>query len=433
MRSVIFLTPILAFLLLSEIGNSQPQPNSPATLNLNSVIREVMDNNNKAAAMRYMEKAAVDNIGPSGAWDDPMLMIGVQNMPTSFKLNEDEMTMRMLGIKQNIPYSGYKGLDSQAARARAKAAKAETRAAEISLATAAADAYLDLFYRKTALGYMQSQRELQNDIITSISAKIATNQANQAELSAAQADLWRLEAEIISNEQQTDAAFNSLYALMGKERPQILPELAAPEIKPPTVIDTWLDLAKSNYPALHQAQNQTESYRYSAASARRMRWPMLGLSASYGFRSGSSTDAMTGEVMKWDDMISLQADISLPIFSGRQQGKMASSMDAMRRSSESEADQIWRDARAELTTLYSKSQRLSRTLSLYSDRIIPADNDALSGAFAGFTANTLPYTSLLTYAMNIYRDRMNANQIEYQLAQTLIEAGRYTMNTDNYK
>ena len=79
------------------------------------------------------------------------------------------------------------------------------------------------------------------------------------------------------------------------------------------------------------------------------------------------------------------------------------------------------------------SLRLSQNLKLYNERIIPADEDAYSSAFAGFTANRVPLSSLLSTAINIYRDRLTANQIEYQLSQTLVDAGRFTINPDTLK
>jgi hypothetical protein len=83
--------------------------------------------------------------------------------------------------------------------------------------------------------------------------------------------------------------------------------------------------------------------------------------------------------------------------------------------------------------LYSKSQRLGQSLNLYRERIIPSDEDAYNSAFAGFTANRIPLSNLISIAINIYRDRLNANQVEYQLSQALVDAGRYTINPDDWK
>jgi outer membrane protein TolC len=401
---------------------------------MDAVVRAVLHHNDRVAAARYMEKAAIDKIGPAGAWDDPMLMLGVSNLPTSLDFAEEDMTMKMIGLSQKIPYAGQKGLDAKAARSQAVAAGAETNQAELELATAGRNAFINLYYRQKALDLISGQRELQKNIIASVIAKLSTDQANQSDVSAAQANLWRLEADILSNQQEIDAAYNELYALMGEEAPQSLPQLNEPDFgNTPESVDKWLESVKENYPPLKKAKSQAVSAGYSAAAAGRMRWPMLELLASYGIRENGPYDPMSGDVMKRKNMINFQANISLPFFSGRQQGKMAASMKAMQLGSEAEANQILRDATATLKVLFSQSQRFSQSLKLYRDRIIPADEDAYRSALAAYTANRIPFISVLDYGMNIYRDRMTANQMAFQLTQTLVQAAKYTSNPDQWK
>jgi outer membrane protein TolC len=194
-----------------------------------------------------------------------------------------------------------------------------------------------------------------------------------------------------------------------------------------------LAAAEENYPPIRKAKSQAEGYAFSASAARRMKWPMLEFAASYGFRQNGLPDPMTGLVMQRKNMISFQANISLPIFSGKTQSKMASSMEAMRLGAEAEASQIWRDTKANLKTIFSGKESLIQSLKLYQERIIPADEDAYRSAMAGYSSDRVPFVSLLNYAMNIYRDRLAANQISFQLARTMVEAQRYVSNPDDWK
>jgi outer membrane protein, heavy metal efflux system len=404
------------------------------TLRIQDAVKYVIAHNDRVASMRYMEASAHDKIGPASAWDDPMLMVGVSNLPTSFSFTEEDMTMKMVGLSQKIPYSGQKGLEGKAATAQADAAGEDTRQTELDLAFAARNAYLILYYRQQALNFIISQRGIQNDIVSTVISKLRTDQASQADVAAAQADLWRLDADILSSQQEIDASFNELYSLMGQERPNKIPVLAEPNFETsPQILDQWLAAAQNNYPPLKRAHNQADSYAFSASAARRMQWPMLELAASYGIRQNGPPDPMTGLIMQRKNMISFQANISIPIFSGRSQGRMASSMESMHLGAEAEANQIWRDIKANLETIFSGKERLTQSLKLYQERIIPADEDAYRSAMAGYSSNRVPYISLLNYAMNIYRDRLAANQISYQLAQTMIEAGRYISNPEDWK
>jgi outer membrane protein, heavy metal efflux system len=424
----------LALLLVSMPLMAQDQGHLIDTLSMENVVKYVVQHNDRAVAMRYMEKAANDKIGPARAWDDPMLMVGVASLPTSLSFNEEDMTMKMVGLSQKIPYSGQKGLEGKAAKSQAGVAREDTRQTELDLSSTARNAYLNLYYRQEALNLIISQREIQNDIVSSAISRLQTDQASQADVAAAQADLWRLDADILSSQQEIDASLNELYALMGTEKPEGIPTLTEPAfVSIPTNLNEWLAVAQEQYPPLRRAKNLADSYAYSASAARKMRWPMLELAASYGIRQNGPPDPMTGLIMQRKNMISFQANISLPIFSGRSQGKMASSMEAMRLSATTEANQTWRDTRANLETLFSGKDRLTQSLKLYRERILPADEDAYHSAIAGYSSSRVPFVNLLSYAMNIYRDRLTANQIAYQLDQIMVQAGRYISNPDEWK
>jgi len=164
-------------------------------------------------------------------------------------------------------------------------------------------------------------------------------------------------------------------------------------------------------------------YAFSSTSAKRMRGPMLKLSANYGLRADTPMEDRM-------DMLGFQAEFSLPIFSGRRQGDMALSMDAMRQSADADAVQMWREVEADLKTMHNKIRRLSESLGLYHDRITPADEDAYNSAFAGYSANREMFADLLMRAVTIYRDRIMAHRLAWELARTIAEVEKYTTDPE---
>ena len=294
---------------------------------------------------------------------------------------------------------------------------------ELELATAAQLAYFDLCYQEKNLEALGRQRELMKQVVSSATAKLRVDQAGQDEVLAAQTDLWRLESMILSAEAEITSASSTLNSLRGLDALDAktpLPPLASPyDFVVPDQPDQWLAAARKNYPPLKKLEYMSESYRFSAAASQRMRWPMLDLSANYGLRED-------GPMGPRDNMIGFQAALSLPIFAGRQQRQMALSMQAMQKSSEAESAQLWRETQATLVTLHDRVQRLSKSLRLYREEIIPASEDTYRSALAGYVNNRTSFIALLTYAGAIYRDRITASQLANELARTLAEAGRYT-------
>jgi outer membrane protein, heavy metal efflux system len=394
------------------------QSNSGDSITIESVIDRVLQNNNRLAATKYMEQAAYSKIGTAGAWDDPMLMVGVANLPTNFDFKMDMMTMRMIGLSQNIPYAGQKHFQAKAARAEAQAASQDTRGTQVELVRAARYAYYDLYYQRQALSELGNIRMLAENIVNSTMARLKSNQSNQADMAAAQADMWRLDSEILSTTQACESFRRNLYSLMGNGEIDDMP-LAAPKLPQLTqTADNMYTAALANYPPLQKIRHQAASYTLNETAANRMRWPMLGLSAEYDLRYDSPME-------KRDNMVGFKASISLPFFSGWQQKSMATSMNLMKKGAQSEAAQMEIDIRNELATIRGRINRLSESLKLYRDRIIPASEQAYQSSLASFAANQLGYAQVQNYAQNLYRDKLTAIQIANELAKATADIQSY--------
>jgi cobalt-zinc-cadmium efflux system outer membrane protein len=390
------------------------------SLQVGQVVYDVVRHNDRITAMRYMEKAAEAKAKSSGTWDDPMLMVGVANLPTSFDFKMDQMTMKMLGLSQNIPYAGQKGLQKKAAQADATAVTQDRLSAELELATAAKLAFYDLFFSLRAIDLLMKQIEIMQDVVASVKSRVATSQTNPEDAAAAQADLWRLQTQLLPAAHEAESAQYNLNTLRGLPTAGPVPAPQTPTFAElPSNADALVVAAREHYPPLRKLSEQANSYAFSAASARRMLWPMLSLSGSYNFRA--STD-----MEKRDNMVGFQATISLPIFSRQQQRAMAQSMDLMKQSVDAEGVQLAREIETKVRSLYLDALHLTENLRMYRERIIPADEDAYRNAFSGYTNNRTTLATLLNYALTSFRDRLAANQIEYEFARTLAEIERYT-------
>jgi outer membrane protein, heavy metal efflux system len=397
------------------------QPLTPSeSLRVEDVVYDVVRHNDRVTAMRYMEKAAAARAKSAGAWDDPMLMVGVANLPTSFDFNMDPMTMKMLGVSQDIPYAGQKGLQKKAALAEAAMATQDRREQELELATAAKLAFYDLYFSLRGVDLLMKQIEVMQDVVASVKSRVATSQTNPEDAAAAQADLWRLQTQLMPAAHEVESAQYNLNTLRGLPTNKPVPAPQTPIFAElPENAEVLVLAAREHYPLLKKLSEHANSYSFSAAAARRMLWPMLSLSGNYNFRTNTDME-------KRDNMVGFQATISLPIFSHHQQREMGRSMDLMKQSADAEAIQLDREIEAKVKSLYLNALHLNENLRMYHERIIPADEDAHRNAFSGYTNNRTTLATLLNYALTSFRDRLAANQIEYEFARALAEIERFT-------
>lgn len=414
------------WLVALVIGLSVIAPSSKAgeALTLDQVIRETLARNGQLASAKEMAQSARARASSAGAWDDPMLMFGVTNLPTNFDFRMDPMTMTMVGLSQTIPWAGQKGLIAKAAGQSAEAAGAMSDQTAVDLLVSARRAYYELYFKQQILFELRRQREVYSELVQTATDRFRIGLGGQEDVTTAQAAAYRFESQIRSAEQEELAAEYRLGALIGSTlgvNPTL--EIPSDEIIPSTD-SVWTSLALQNYSELKRLSFEREQYDLSARSSRRMRWPMLTLSAAYGYRRDGP--GMGGEWEKRDNMVSFQANVSLPIFAGKREGQMARSMDYMSLSVGAEKSQMKRDMVAQVRSLFVRATKLRESISGYTNDVIPAVDQSYQGALASYRTSKMTLGSLLNYLIQPINDRITLLQLRLDLAMTISESMRYT-------
>ena len=102
---------IVLLLFVTVSTGARAAPEAPRDAQLQELIAEAARNNPEIRAASNALLAARHRVSPAGALDDPMLEAGVINAPLpDLRLNREEMTMKMLGLSQRLPFPGKRGL-----------------------------------------------------------------------------------------------------------------------------------------------------------------------------------------------------------------------------------------------------------------------------------------------------------------------------------
>ena len=89
---------------------------------LSMLIGEALENNPEIQAALRAREAAGHRVSPAEALDDPVLEAGVINVPlASSPFNREDMTMKMIGLSQRLPFPGKRGLRKDVAAKDAEA------------------------------------------------------------------------------------------------------------------------------------------------------------------------------------------------------------------------------------------------------------------------------------------------------------------------
>jgi outer membrane protein TolC len=368
-------------------------------LSLDAALAAAERESPRLAARRYAISAADERASRAAELPDPKLRVGIDNLPVSgseaWQLNTDSMTMRRIGVMQDVPNG-----DKRKAREGRAAAEREAQAASLAAARAAvrretAVAWFDVLYAERAkreLERLVGQVELQRETLApAITAGRATPADAFALGGAAESVRERLieQDRAIAKARAQLAAFvrGAASAPLGQApdtaqlpqpREQLLAELHA-------------------HPELASYHEKVRVARSEAALERTTKIPDWNVELLYGWRSPN-----------FSNMITLMFSIDLPLAAGRRQDRDIAARLAEVNEAEAMAEDARRmheaEVRAALADWNASVARLARS----DAHALPLARDRAAAALAGYRGGT---GSL-------------AGVIEAQRAETEAELGR---------
>ena len=127
-----------------------------------------------------------------------------------------------------------------------------------------------------------------------------------------------------------------------------------------------------------------------------MRWPEVELGVQYGWRP---MDGMT------DRMLSVMADISLPVWAGRKQDRMLDEARAMARKDAEERRGLAAETRGAVHAAWERWDEAARLEVLYHRELLPQARAALAAADAAYGVGEVDFMTLLDAQMTLNRLR----------------------------
>lgn len=412
------LVPVI--LLLCGVAAQDGRAAPPDSLTLQQVWSEVAAANPDLAARTAVERAAASRIGPAGAWDDPMLMLGAMNVPTNLRFDMDPMTMKSIGLTQTLPLNGARGLSRRAARIALREEQAATGGVRAEQFAMAYGAFADLAFARQLQAVVAEQAVTLQRIADAAQSRLSTNAGSLEDVLRARADLARLIDDRAALAREETAARSALNALLG--RPVDTPvgavgEVPAPQLPPSP--ESWTTRLDETVPALRVLTARAASYDARRAASRRSIIPDLSLSATYG-RRGTLMDGTAQ-----DNMWTFEASAALPIFSAPRQRQVAKEMQALADQAAAERVATRLRAQRDLVSVYAEAQRAHDTATAYARDILPLDRQAVDTALAGFVSGRDDYLRVQGATLALYRDTISSLRARQSYTAAFAQALRW--------
>lgn len=410
----------------------------PDTAGLETFVAHALAAHPSVRAASERVRAARARVVPAGTWPDPMLMAGIQNLPVSDPGFGDEMTMKMVGVSQTIPYPGRTRLRRDAASSEVAAAEARLRAARLELARRVRDAYYEIAYLDQALEILARNQALLADFIRITESRYGVGTGPQQDVLKAREEAAGLAAEAAALTEQRRAAQARLNETLDRfsespippvRMPGRIASLAAPgspgsvrfispalgaraagsPLPPLLAVE---EMAVANSPELADQEAMVQAAALRVELARLEVRPDIDVSLQYGQRDGMP------------DMVSASVAVPLPLNRRRRQDLGVTEAQAELAAAEAARHEARNQVRLEVARLYSELERDRTQLALYVGSIIPHARASLESATAGYQVGRVDLLALLDAQATLFNYETEYHRLLSDFAQRLAEMER---------
>lgn len=290
--------------------------------------------------------AARYSVTPAGELPDPKLALGIDNLPIQgqdrYSLTRDSMTMRRIGISQDIPNGAKRDARVTAANGRVELAEAQARVTRLTVVRETANAWIARNTVERQLARIDALNDENRLLANAVRAQLAGGKGN-----AADAVMPHQEAAMIEERRdELNARRQQAIAILKR---WIGPEGDAPlsgDAPDWSLTRDTLGHALHRHPELALFEPRTKVVDAEIAEAKAGKRPDWGVDVAYQQRAP-----------EFGDMVSVQLRLDLPVFSGSRQDPMIAARQAERTALDAEREAALREHIAMLDTDWAAYQR----------------------------------------------------------------------------
>lgn len=383
-------------------------PSFAAALTLDEALRLAENNAPSLAAQDAKIQAASSAAIPAGELPDPKLLAGVQNYPIGGpdrgSINDDFMTMQMVGVRQEMLNSDKRKARIEVASAAVDRAAAERRVERLNVRQSTALAWISSYSveRKDAL-FQDFYKE--NRLLTdTVRAQIAGGRAQPADAVTPKqeaAQLAEQQDDLISQRAQARAALKRWIGSAANEKPVgSLPQWPVDTSNVSHKLQHHPELAAYG-PMTLEAQAKVRE----AEAEKKSDWSW---ELDYQHRD-----------RQFGDMVSVQFSWDLPLFPDSRQNPKIAAKQAELSQLEAEREALSREHTQQLESELAEYERFNRAVQRNEQSLVPLAKEKVELSMASYRAGKGDLNAVVAARRELIEARLKQVDVEEQRALTL--------------
>lgn len=328
----------------------------------------------RAATQASAERAVYE-----GRLPDPQLTLGALNVPTdSWSLNQEDMTMLMIGVRQSFPPGQTLKLREQRARSENAGEQAKNDLEQRQLLRQVRLNWFELYYLETALRQIAEARRLQQKQIEAVEGRFRAAQEPPQAVFKARAALARLNERTPMIEAQQARVRAQLGHWIGEAAYATLPA-TLPELPPLGEFDVV------RHPEIEAARAMENAARAEVGIASQEYKPGWMFDLNYGVRQ----DTPTG--MPRSNLVTAVVTVDLPLFRGSRQDRRVAEKQALADGAGHEIDDKRRELEMMYRGLHAEHTALTARAAVFENELLPALRRETQVTATGFARDQADY------------------------------------------
>ncbi len=379
------------------------QRNAGASPALGALVAEALQNNPELRAAAKETEAADQRVRPAGALEDPMLEAGLLNAPIQpFSLNREDMTMKMLGLSQKLPYPGKRALREQVAAKDAETLKYGLRETGNRIVRDLKFAYFDLALTDATVRLLKTNRQILGQFLDVAESRYAVGQAAQAEVLKAQSQLGRMNEELLRVERERPVAEAELARLLGRRADAAPIAAELPGLREVALnLEALRQTALQERPQLLGLQSAIERSSKTLELARKEKQPDFDVRFSYGQRDKNPLGVPR------EDVFSLTVAMNLPVWRADKIEPRIAEAQALRDQALDLQQAQENDVLAKLRQQVAIAAQSRKSVQLYETGILPQARLAVEATLAAYKVSRVDLLMLLDSQMTLFGDEIS--------------------------
>lgn len=420
-----FIKAVSFALILSAMNGFTIAQNSNAVLD--SLINRAIEVSPRLKALRNKKEISVSKIPQSTNLSDPMLTLGLANLPTnSFSFTQEPMTGKIIGLSQAVPFPGKLGTAEKVLNKDTEITQQEIDDAKNEITNDIRKLYYDLSFTREAIRIAEQSKRNLEQISEVVKTKYTVSKASQQNIIQVEVEITKTKDKILElkgNEISYLASINS-YLLVESDSPvqtYKIPEL--PDIN--FSINNLETSAKENRPFLKGINIAKEKSALMETLAGYEFYPNFNFTVQY-----SQRDEISKTNTPLNDFLSFFVGFNLPLNYG---GKASAKIEEAKLMEKMYSDQY--DASVQMLNKsfgesLAKLNQLKEREKLLREGLIPQAEQSLKSVLANYSVGDIDFINVIDAQNKLYEIETNLYNIRTMFFKELSQLEFLTGNKD---